>query len=109
MVITNPWFGKNKPLMSENLYQDLVKAGYDGQVPLVKYFMGSLTWLVTGIEDGILYGWADLGMGCVEWGGLISTDELGTIHNGPFWLERDMHFTHKDGADYGSLDSLTGI
>ncbi len=95
--------------MSEKLYQELVKAGYNNTKPLVKYFLANCTWLITGIEDDILYGWADLGMGCVEWGGIMGVEELGTIHRGPFWLERDLYFEHKEGTNYGSLDSLTGI
>lgn len=87
----------------------LEKAGYSGEKPLVKLFMGSLTWLVTGIEDGILYGWADLGMGCVEWGGLCAVEELPTLKVGFAYLERDRHWSHKDGAKYGEMESLCGV
>lgn len=90
-------------------YAALTKAGYEGSVPLVKLFMGPLTWLVTGIEDGILYGYADLGMGCVEWGGLCHESELPTMKVGIAYLERDMHWTHKDGAKYLEMESLVGI
>jgi hypothetical protein len=105
MVIKNAWM----TLITAKQYEALVKAGYKGTEPIVKLFMGPLTWLVTGIEDDILYGWADLSMQCVEWGGLISIEELPTIRNGPFWLERDFHFKHKEGTNYGSLETLTGI
>ena len=91
-------------------YEALVKAGYSGETPIIKLFMGSLTWLVTGIdEDGVLYGWADLSMGCVEWGGLCHESELPTLKVGFAYLERDRGWAHKDGMKYGSLDSLIGV
>lgn len=90
-------------------YAALVKAGYQGSVPLVKLFMGPLTWLVTGIEDGILYGYADLSMGCVEWGGLCHESELPTMKVGIAYLERDRHWSHKEGAKYLEMESLMGI
>ena len=106
MKIKNVWM----TLITEKQYDALVKAGYGGEIPIVKLFVGPLTWLVTGIDDdGILYGWADISQGCVEWGGLVSVDELPFIRQGPFMLERDLHFKHKDGAKYGSMDTLTGI
>lgn len=91
-------------------YEALVKAGRAGETPIIKLFMCNLTWLVTGIdEDGILYGWADLGLQCVEWGSLCHVDELPTLKVGFAYLERDRGWKHKDGANYGSLDTLIGV
>ncbi len=108
-MITNPWFGKNKPLMSDKLQAELEAAGYNNMKPLVKYFIGNCTWLITGIEDDILYGFANIGMGVTEWGGLFSLEELGQIHRGPFWLERDLSFKHKEGTNYLEMETLNGI
>lgn len=96
-------------LIGKAHYRMLTAAGSTGMTPIVKLFMGNLTWLVTGIEDGILYGYADLGMGCVEWGSLCHESELPTLKVGPAYLERDRYFEHKDGAKYLELDSLSGI
>jgi len=95
-------------LIPSPVYSALATAG-ESMVPLLKLFGGPLTWLVTSIEDGILYGYADLGMGCVEWGGLIHESELPTLKTGFAYLERDLHWTHKDGAKYLDMESLCGI
>jgi hypothetical protein len=87
----------------------LEKAGYAGATPLVKLFMGPLTWLVTGIEDGILYGYADLSMGCVEWGSLCLVSELSTLKVGIAYIERDRHWKHVEGTKYLEMESLMGI
>lgn len=90
-------------------YQKLVTVGPENMTPIIKLFQASLTWLVTSIDDGILYGYADLSMGCVEYGSLCHISELPTMKIGPFWLERDRHWKHKDGAKYLEMDSLSGI
>lgn len=90
-------------------YEELVKAGYRNMTPILKLFGGPLTWLVTGIEDGILYGYGDLGMGCVEWGSLCHESELSTLRCGIGYLERDRYWTHKEGTNYLELETLTGI
>jgi hypothetical protein len=62
------------------------------------------------MEDGILYGYADLGMGCVEWGGIDSVEGLEAIQ-GPFGMkiERDLYWTVKDGeVEYCGMESLIG-
>jgi DUF2958 family protein len=88
----------------------LVKAGYDNRKPIIKLFVANITWLVTGIEDGILYGYGDIGQQCVEWGSLIHVDELPTLKAGPFYMERDRFFTPKpDGFNYTELETLSGI
>jgi hypothetical protein len=65
---------------------------------------------VTGEEDGILYGWGDLGMGCVEWGGLFSREEVEAI-KGPLnmKIERDLHWKDDPTVDYSKLDTLMGV
>lgn len=96
-------------LITGNQYEELVKAGYQNMTPIVKLFGGPLTWLVTGIEDGILYGYGDIGQGCVEWGGLCHESELPTLRTGIAYLERDRSWKHKEGTQYLSLDTLIGI
>ncbi len=100
-------------LVTKEQHEKLVKAGYPNMEPIVKFFnpSGNGTWLATGIEDGIVYGYADLGMGCVEWGGLFGVDELPkiTFLRGLVTLERDYHWTHKPGTKYLEMDSLAGI
>ena len=48
-------------------------------------------------------------MGCVEWGGIASIEELESIR-GPFGLkiERDLYWTPKDGVNYCERESLIG-
>lgn len=96
-------------LLTKELTDKLTKAGYDNMTPICKLFTpwGKATWLITGIEDGILYGFADLGMGCVEWGGLATLKEFETIR-GPFGLkiERDLYWTPKEGENYCEMESL---
>jgi hypothetical protein len=103
--IRNAWM----VLITKSQYGKLVKAGYSNKKPIIKLFLGSLTWLVTGIEDGILYGYADLSMGCVEWGSLCYENELPEIRKGPFYLERDRNWEPKENADYLNMDSLIGV
>jgi hypothetical protein len=96
-------------LITKSQMEQLIKAGYEGTRPVVKLFCCQVTWLVTGIEDGILYGYGCLEQGCVEWGGLCHVDELAGMKVGPFYFERDYHFVDKVTVEYGSLDSLVGI
>ena len=96
-------------LIGKNDYQKLVTVGHDNMKPIVKLFVANLTWLVTCIEDGLLYGYADLGMDCVEWGSLCHESELPTFKAGPFYLERDRHWTPKPDAKYLEMNSLCGV
>ena len=105
LPVKNP-FGT---LLTVSDQKKLIKAGYKNTKPIVKLFVGPLTWLVTGMENDILYGYADLSMGCVEFGSLIHINELNTIKQGPFYLEKDRWFNHKDGAKYLEMSSLCGI
>jgi len=98
-------------LLTKELTTKLTKAGYNNDKPICKLFTpwGRATWLLTGMEDGILYGWADLGMGCVEHGGIASLEEFEAIR-GPFGMkvERDLYWTAKEGVSYSRMDSLVG-
>ena len=67
-------------------------------VPVVRFFnpVGAATWLATELdEDGILFGLADLGLGCPELGS-FALEELESIRR-PFGLgiERDILFEGK--------------
>lgn len=83
-------------LITKELATKLKAAGYNGTVPICKLFTpwGRATWLITGEEDGILYGYADLGMDCVEWGSIATLEELEAIR-GPLGMkiERDLYWT----------------
>ena len=99
-------------LLTKELTAKLNRAGYAGTKPICKLFTpwGRATWLITGIQDGILYGYADLGMGCVEHGGIASLEELEAIR-GPFGMkiERDLYWEPVEGdVEYGLMESLVG-
>jgi hypothetical protein len=99
-------------LLTKELTAKLNRAGYAGTKPICKLFTpwGRATWLITGIEDGILYGYADLGMGCVEWGGIESVESLEAVR-GPFGMkiERDLYWEPVDGeVEYCGMESLIG-
>jgi len=71
---------------------------------------GAQTWLITQMEpDGdIMYGLADIGMGCVEYGS-ISLNEIKSVRL-PFGLtiERDMHFRGGKVSEYADRTNLAG-
>jgi hypothetical protein len=90
-------------------YATLISVGYQNTVPIVKLFMGNLTWLVTCIEGGILYGYADLGMGVVEFGSLCHESDLPALKVGFAYLERDRRWKPVPNAQYLLLDSLCGV
>lgn len=99
-------------LLTAELTKKLTKAGYHNTKPICKLFTpwGRATWLLTGMEDGILYGWADLGMQCVEHGGIATLEEMEAIR-GPFGLgiERDLHWTPPtEEVEYWKMESLVG-
>ena len=100
-------------LVTKDQHEQLLEAGDQNMEPIVKFFnpSGQQTWLATGIEDGIIYGYADLGFGCVEWGSLFSVEELPTLtfFRGLITMERDRHWTHKPGTKYLERDSLMGV
>jgi hypothetical protein len=99
-------------LLTAELKKKLTKAGYTNMKPICKLFVpwGRATWLITGMEDGILYGYADLGMGCVEWGGIETVEGLEAVR-GPFGMriERDLYWEPVDGeVEYCRMESLIG-
>ena len=99
-------------LLTKELTVKLNRAGYAGTKPICKLFVpwGRATWLITGMEDGILYGYADLGMGCVEWGGIESVEGLEAVR-GPFGMriERDLYWEPVEGeVEYCRMESLIG-
>jgi len=63
-------------------------------MPVVKIFGGACTWLITELdEDNILFGLADLGMGCPEMGAIATISEMQNVRvGGIFPLERDKFF-----------------
>lgn len=86
-------------LLTAALRQQLLanaRAPDEDHVPLVKLFnpAGPATWLASELDpDGVLFGLADLGMGCPELGS-FSLAELAALRL-PFGLriERDLHFS----------------
>ncbi len=96
-------------LITKSQMGELLAASDQGMRPIVKLFMGKLTWLVTGIApDGRVYGYADIGMQCVEWGSLCFVNELPTLKVGPAYLERDLHFKDNPKINWLEKDSLVG-
>lgn len=97
-------------LISKSQFQKLLEGGDQNMRPIVKLFGGSLTWLLTGItEDGRVWGYADLGMECVEFGSLCFVSDLPKMKCGPFYLERDRYFNDDAAVNYLNLTSLSGI
>ena len=98
-------------------YVEAKYAAQDSDInePIVcKFFnpMGVGTWLVTQIEpDGnTLWGLADLGFGCVEYG-TFSLSELKSVRRHGLGIERDLHFDPKGRkmADFIGKDTINGI
>lgn len=102
-------------LLTKAIEKKLEKAGYYGETAICKFFnpCGDQTWIITGRdpeESDILYGVADLGMGCVE-AGSMSLSEFKSIRL-PFGLgiERDLNF--KGGQPISELvvrENLRGL
>ena len=62
--------------------------------PVVKLFTpdAQCTWLLTELDDGLLFGLCDLGLGCPELG-YVSLAELSTVRGKlRLPIERDRHF-----------------
>jgi hypothetical protein len=85
----------------------------NGELPL-KLFnaSGGQTWLIHSIEeDGdIMWGLADLGFGCVEYG-TISLNEMLETKNKlgfRFMLERDMHWKGGNVSNFIGKENLAG-
>ena len=87
----------------------LLESGQEGMTPIVKIFGGSVTWLLTGESNGYFFGYVDLGMGCVEWGTVISVKEISTLRvQMGIYPERDLHYTPKN-ANFLDMESLVGV
>ena len=89
--------GRWMTLVTVSQRRKLLASGMTGMTPILKLFGGSVTLLLTGERDGLLYGFVDLGMGCVEWGAIMPVDELPrfTVQLG-LPLERDLFFKPKE-------------
>lgn len=112
-------------LLTKQIEKALAKEGLThetAQVPICKFFnpSGAETWLIFAREHDepdILWGLADLGMDCIEYG-TISLSELESIKLAfGLKIERDFLFTpkkHTNGelwkmVDYMNLKTLAGI
>lgn len=103
-------------LITKEIDAKLTAAGDRGNKVICKFFnpCGAQTWLITGrdpeIKD-ILWGAADLGFGCVEFG-TISLSELQSLRL-PFGLtiERDRNCSveGEDVNQFLTRDSLAGV
>lgn len=103
-------------LITKEIDAKLTAAGDRGTTVICKFFnpVGRGTWLITGRdpeEKDILWGVADIGFGCVEYG-TISLSELETVRL-PFGLkiERDLHCSveGEDINQFLSRDTLAGV
>ena len=93
----------------EKNYQE----GNDQDIPL-KLFnaSGGQTWLITQIEPNgdIMWGLADLGFGCVEYGTMSLNEmlECKRTMGFRFMLERDMYWSGGKVDDFNGRTSLSG-
>jgi hypothetical protein len=97
-------------IITKTQVAELESAGMENQIPLVKLSAGHITWLVTCIDNGYLWGYADAGMGCVEWCSLIKVDQLDYFKVGWAPLANDRLFKPNKNykmEDYYALDSLS--
>jgi hypothetical protein len=101
-------------LFTEEINRALLDAGSDGETAICKLFGGPATWVLFGAEPDnpdTLWGVADLGHGCVEFG-TVSRRELEALKIPPFGLrlERDLHFRPGKSLEYYlNQTTLTGI
>jgi hypothetical protein len=112
MVTDTSYSIKNKwmTLITKAQMTKLLKGGSKSMTPVIKLFMANITWYVTGIDDGILYGYGDLGQGIVEYGSLTTIAELPTIRHRFGYMERDRYFKPNKklkGEDYLAMKSLS--
>ena len=103
-------------LITKEIDRKLTAAGDRGTKIICKFFnpCGAHTWLITGRDPeqkDILWGAADIGFGCVEYG-TISLSELENVRL-PFGLkiERDLHCSveGEDVNQFVGRDSLSGV
>jgi Protein of unknown function (DUF2958) len=90
------WHLSLMQLLTAPLTEALLKAGGENMKPICKFFnpIGAATWLITGMEDDndTLWGYADLGMGCVEFGTISLSELVGLRLPMGLAIERDLHF-----------------
>lgn len=103
-------------LITKQIDAQLTAAGDRGTKVICKFFnpVGRGTWLITGRdpeENDILWGAADIGFGCVEFG-TISLSELESLRL-PFGMkiERDLHCSAegKDISEFLKQDNLNNV
>ena len=103
-------------LITKEIQEKLNKTDSRSNKAICKFFnpVGAGTWVIFGQEQDepdILWGVADLGLGCVEFG-TISLSELQSVSL-PFGMsiERDLHFYHegKPLEFFLGRESLSGI
>tara|TARA_R100001082_G_C4315110_1_gene138596 strand:+ start:412 stop:753 length:342 start_codon:yes stop_codon:yes gene_type:complete len=82
--------------LKQNYWDNDRKLGNNPVKPIVKFFGGSATWLISEMypDNDTLFGLCDLGLGCPEYG-TVSLSELKSLQIPPFGLgvERDLLFT----------------
>jgi Protein of unknown function (DUF2958) len=83
-------------LITKSLAKKLSAASLESTEPICKLFVPwglGTEWLLTCEKKGLLYGFVDLKMGCVEWG-CVGTEESLKAIRGPLGLgiERDRHW-----------------
>ncbi len=82
-------------LIPKSIARQLAKASSENDEPIVRLFT-SWGWeiLLTSEKQGLLFGFVDLKMGCVEFG-CVGTEESLKAIRGPLGLgiERDLHWT----------------
>lgn len=94
-------------LITKSQMKKLKSVPYTNMKPIIKLFGGPITWLLTHIADnGVVFGYGDIGQGIVEWGSLCHVSELPTLRAGIGFLERDRYWEHKDGVNYLDMHSL---
>ncbi len=84
-------------LITKALATRLAAASLESTEPICKLFVPwglGTEWLLTCEKKGLLYGFVDLKMGCVEFG-CVGTEESLKAIRGPLGLgiERDLHWT----------------
>lgn len=101
-------------LLTQEIVEKLIESGDQQRMrPICKLFAPwhSAIWLITGMNsNGKLYGYADFGMGCVQWGGIATLKELASIRGpGGLGIERDLHFSDDPSVNYLDRNSLVGV
>jgi ribosomal protein L40E len=73
------------------------------KVMYIHYFVAGCDWYVAELdhETGLAFGYADLGMGCPEWGYFDLAELERTVAHELFVIERDLHFTPKKARELG--------